>query len=68
MHKDAGGVGLRARLKEWLDTDAGVTALEYALMGALIAVVIVSAVAFVGTEVKAAYDYVANCVKNLSCQ
>lgn len=53
--------------KAWLDDEDGVTAIEYALMGVLIAVAIVGAVTAVGIEVGDAYDYIANCVKNLSC-
>jgi pilus assembly protein Flp/PilA len=68
MHIDARGAGLRAQFKEWLNADAGVTAIEYALIAFLVAVIIISAVTYVGAEVKAAYEYVANCVKNLSCQ
>lgn len=47
--------------------DAAVTSIEYALIASLIAVVIVGAVATVGSEVQAAYQYVADCVVNLSC-
>ncbi len=56
------------RLKGWFQADGGVTSIEYALVAALIAVVIVGAVATVGSELNATYDYVSNCVKNLSCQ
>lgn len=52
----------------WLQDDVGVTAIEYALMAALIAVVIVGSVAAVGTQLGAAYGYVADCVRNLSCK
>lgn len=59
---------MRAKLfREWLGADAAVTSIEYALIGVLVAVVIVGAVTAVGIEVGDAFDYVANCVKNLSC-
>ena len=40
----------------------GVTAIEYALMGSLIAVVIVVAVAAVGTSTSGLFGMVASCV------
>lgn len=54
-------------IKRWAKADAGITSIEYALIGVLIAVVIVGAVTTVGNEVKTAFDYVANCVANLKC-
>lgn len=67
MYGDAHGRWVLARLKEWGSAETAVTAIEYALIAALIAVIIVSAVTYVGAELKTAYEYVANCVKNLSC-
>lgn len=68
MHGDAGDTGFWARITAWGSADSGVTAIEYALMAALIAVIIIGAVASVGSELNSTYGYVANCVKNLSCQ
>ncbi len=60
--------GFCARLlREWCKAEAGVTSIEYALIGLLIAVVIVGAVTTVGLELQAAFDYVASCVANLQC-
>lgn len=56
------------QLRSWQQDDTAVTAIEYALMAALVAVVIVGAVVALGSDLKDTYDYVANCVKNLSCQ
>ena len=47
------------RVLAFLKAEDGVTALEYALIGGLIAVVIVVAVTLVGTKVKAQYSNVA---------
>lgn len=66
MHMDAQG-RCWTRFRQWARADAGVTAIEYALIAALIAVIIIGSVTMVGSELKATYDYVANCVKNLSC-
>jgi pilus assembly protein Flp/PilA len=60
--------GLWARFKKRVLADAGVTSVEYALIAALIAVIIIGSVAAVGSELTITYEYVANCVKNLSCQ
>lgn len=57
----------RAFFKEWGADDRGVTSIEYALIGVLIAVVIVGAVTTVGVELNAAFSYVARCVANLEC-
>lgn len=61
-----GGV-LRALIKQWWQSESAVTSIEYALIGALIAVVIAAAVTSVGLEVGAAFEYVASCVTNLEC-
>lgn len=49
-----------AILREFLESDDGVTAMEYALLGGLIAVVIVVAVTSVGTSVNGLFSFVAN--------
>lgn len=54
-------------IKKWICDDSGVTSIEYALVGALIAVVIAAAVTSMGLEVLAAFNYVASCVTNLEC-
>jgi pilus assembly protein Flp/PilA len=46
-------------LREFVESDDGVTAMEYALLGGLIAVVIVVAVSSVGTGVNSLFTYVA---------
>lgn len=61
-------IGKRVRfLKGWCESEAGITSIEYALIGALIAVVIASAVTTVGMELEGTFSYVANCVANLEC-
>lgn len=47
-------------LAEFIKSDDGVTAMEYALLGGLIAVVIVVAVGGVGTSVNGLFTFVAN--------
>jgi len=46
----------------FLAQDSGVTAIEYALLGALIAAVIVTGVGTTGTAVEALYEHVSSCV------
>ena len=45
---------------EFFESDDGVTAMEYALLGGLISVVIVFAVASVGTTLNGFFTYVAS--------
>jgi pilus assembly protein Flp/PilA len=47
---------LEAKLKSICRDDRGVTAIEYGLIAALIAVVIISAVTLVGTELDVTFD------------
>jgi len=51
---------LSAILRDFLESDDGVTAMEYALLGGLIAVVIIVAVSRVGTGTSALFSYVAS--------
>ncbi len=46
--------------KIFLKTDTGVTAIEYALIGALIAVIIVTAVTSVGTNLSPIFTTIAS--------
>jgi pilus assembly protein Flp/PilA len=46
--------------RAFLDSEEGVTSIEYALLGALIAVAIIFAVANVGSEVERLYTYVSD--------
>jgi len=46
--------------REFLDSEEGVTSIEYALLAALIVVVIIIAVANVGSEVERFYTYVSD--------
>lgn len=57
-------VKFKTQLALFLSEEHGVTAIEYALLGALIAVVIVVAVASVGTNLNALYEDVAGKVSN----
>jgi pilus assembly protein Flp/PilA len=51
-----GRMGLYAAMKEWMASEEGATAVEYALMIALIALVIVVAVTFLGQETNSVYE------------
>jgi len=53
-------------LKERLSEDRGATAVEYALMVALIAVVIILAVTFVGTSTSSKFSQVGSAVGGAS--
>lgn len=53
-------------LRRFLSADEGVTAMEYALLGGLIAVVIVAAVGNVGVGVNALFSFVADEVAKAS--
>lgn len=44
---------------KWLRDDRGVTAIEYALLGALIAIVILASVVAVGSGVRSLYEDIA---------
>lgn len=46
-------------LREFIESDDGVTAMEYALLGGLISVAIVVAVSGVGTSVSTLFTFVA---------
>lgn len=50
--------------REFVEADDGVTAMEYVLLGGLIAVVIVVAVTGVGTGVNALFTFVAGELSN----
>lgn len=49
-----------------LHDESGVTAIEYALVASLIAVVVLGAIAAVGNSLQALWDRVAGCVANPS--
>jgi pilus assembly protein Flp/PilA len=55
--------GLKTRAHE----EGGATAVEYALMVALIAVVIIAAVAFIGKSASSQFNRVGGCVSGTSC-
>lgn len=48
--------------RRFLKDEEGVTAIEYGLIAALIAVVIIGAVTAVGTDLDATFDKVANAI------
>lgn len=58
----AGGLSLPRRRQ------AGVTSIEYALIGALLSVAIVSAVSLTGTNLRAMYEYVSEEVGKAVCK
>lgn len=49
---------MKIRILRFLQAEHGVTAIEYALLGGLIAVVIVGAVTLVGSKLDALFIYV----------
>ncbi|MGB9128248.1 MAG: Flp family type IVb pilin [Thiobacillus sp.] len=53
---------LVAAAKRFLSEEEGVTAIEYGLIAALIAVVIIVAVALVGTRLTCIFNRVADCL------
>jgi pilus assembly protein Flp/PilA len=53
---------LVAAAKRFLSEEEGVTAIEYGLIAALIAVVIIAAVAMVGTRLTCIFTRVADCL------
>jgi len=50
-------------IKSFLSNDSGATAIEYGLIAALIAVVIIGAVTTVGTNLTGTFNSVANSLK-----
>jgi pilus assembly protein Flp/PilA len=50
------------RLLKFLKDEAGVTAVEYALIAALIAVAIIIATTFLGQQIAATFNTVANAI------
>ena len=54
---------LVAAVKRFLSEEEGVTAIEYGLIAALIAVVIIVAVALVGTRLTCIFNRVADCLR-----
>ena len=51
---------LMTNMKRFIQDEDGVTAIEYGLIAALIAVVIIGAVTLVGTNLSAVFQYVAS--------
>lgn len=55
---------IAARMQQLLGSEDGATAIEYALMVALIAMVIIAAVAFLGQSTNLLYQDVGNAVSS----
>ena len=51
-------------LKSFVEKDKGVTAIEYGLIAALIAVVIIGAITFVGSEMNTTFTTIQQAVSN----
>ena len=51
-------------LKSFIEQDEGVTAIEYGLIAALIAVVIIAAITVVGTELNATFTTISGALSN----
>ena len=54
---------MTAFAKRFIADDSGATAIEYGLIAALIAVVVITAVTTIGTNLKGTFNNVANSVK-----
>jgi len=54
---------MKATIKRFVQDEAGVTAMEYGLIAALIAVVIIGAVSAVGTSLTGTFNTVAGSLK-----
>ena len=50
-------------LRRFLNDESGATAIEYGLIAALIAVVVVTAVTTIGTKLKTSYGNIGNAIK-----
>jgi pilus assembly protein Flp/PilA len=57
-------MGLIARVQQWLNSEDGATAVEYALMVALIAMVIIAAVTFVGLSTNGLFEEAGSAVSS----
>jgi pilus assembly protein Flp/PilA len=57
--KQSGTLNMRNLLHRFLDDQSGVTAIEYGLIASLIAVVIITAVKLVGTDLTATFNAIA---------
>lgn len=55
---------LRKAVKHFISDESGATAIEYGLLASLIAVVIIVAVALVGTRLDQVFDKIAACLQN----
>lgn len=54
---------MRTFVKNFIDNESGATAIEYGLIAALIAVVIITAVTTVGTRLSGQFNNIGNAVK-----
>ncbi len=54
---------MRNFVKNFIENESGATAIEYGLIAALIAVVIITAVTAIGSNLKGTFSNVANAVK-----
>jgi pilus assembly protein Flp/PilA len=58
-HTDKGGPSMRKILQRFLFDDSGATAIEYGLIAALVAVVIITGLTTLGTQLNASFSNVA---------
>ena len=54
---------LRQLISRFLCDDSGATAIEYGLIAALIAIVVITAVSMIGTNLRGTFNNVANAVQ-----
>lgn len=55
---------VRAKLREFVRSDSGATAIEYALIAALLALAIIAAVTLVGTNLETLFNRIAAILAN----
>ncbi len=53
---------LRKAVKHFISDESGATAIEYGLLAALISVVIITAVALIGTNLNTIFNRIASCL------
>ena len=59
-------IKLKSIVNQLIFDDEGVTAIEYGLIAALIAVVIITAVALIGTNLNTLFNKVATCLNSIA--
>lgn len=56
---------LKLKLSSFLKREDGATAIEYAIIAGLIAVVLITAIGFLGEGIESAFDYITETLKGV---